>query len=185
MTNVRPQLIITWVSGSWKTTVMKWLVKEYPNIYAKPTQYTTRLPRFDWELDDYVFLNYSQFIRKLLNGDFVEYVEYNWELYAVWAYFDTTKTNVFIAEPVGREALKKYFKLNSIPYVATYISIPESDVKSRLEQRWTTVDGIEERMEDFKYFTPSAWDKIIQGLHSEEKVLDSVHNYVEWASYRT
>lgn len=183
--SISPQLIITWVSGSWKTTVMKSLVKEYPHIYAKPTQFTTRQPRFDWELDDYVFLNYSQFIKKLLNWDFVEYVEYNWNLYAVWAHFDTTKTNIFIAEPVGREALKKYFKLNSIPYVATYITIPEQDIKSRLEQRWMTIDWINSRMEDFKYFEPSTWDKIIQGHHSEDKVLNAVHNYIEWASSQT
>lgn len=182
---VQPQLIITWVSGSWKTTVMKALVKEYPHIYAKPIQYTTRQPRQDSELDEYVFVTYDQFIKKLLNWDFVEYVEYNWNLYAVGAYFDTTKTNIFIAEPVGREALKKYFKLNSIPYVATYITVPEEDIKSRLEQRWTTIEWIVSRMEDFKYFQPSTWDKIIQGIHTPERVAQSVHNYIEWASSQT
>lgn len=183
MSNV--QLIITWVSGSWKTTVMKSLVKNYPTIYSKPVQFTTRQHRSDAELDEYVFLNYSQFLKKLLNGDFIEYVEYNWELYAIGANFDRTKTNIFIAEPVGREALKKYFKLNSIPYVATYITIDEQEIKSRLEQRWTTIGWINSRIKDFKYFAPSDGDKIIQGHHTQEKVLNSIHNYVRWALSQT
>jgi guanylate kinase len=65
----------------------------------KPLQFTTRKPRDDKELDDYVFLTKEQFIRKLDNGDFIEHIVYNGEYYAITKYFDTSKSNVFVADP--------------------------------------------------------------------------------------
>ena len=87
-------------------------MERFPYEFGKPIQYTTRKRRFDTELDDYVFLTKETFMRKLINGDFVEFTEYNKELYAIGKYFDLDKSNIFIAEPVGREALQRYFKTN-------------------------------------------------------------------------
>lgn len=180
------QLIITWVSWSWKTTIMRNLLRKYPEIYGKPIQYTTRKPRSDSELDEYIFLTHEQFIKKLTNWDFIEYVEYNWELYAVSVYFDREKVNIFIAEPVGRESLKKYFKLNWVKYVAAYISLDEDEVKKRLEQRGSNVWEIKKRLNDFKYFSSSEWDKIIQWNHSQDNVTEQIHKYVvKWVSSQT
>lgn len=179
------QLILTWVSGSWKSTVLTWLVNTFPDIYTKPIQYTTRKPRSDAEKDDYVFLTYSQFMKKLINWDFIEYVEYNRELYAVWKFFNLKKTNVFIAEPVWREALKKYFKINNIPYISAYIKCDMQWIKNRLELRHSSVHEVDERMKDFKYFYPSKDDVVIDWDYKPPAVLAEVHKNVKWALRKT
>lgn len=179
---IAPQLIITWVSWSWKTTVMRWLLAAFPDLYSKPIQYTTRQPRSELEKDDYVFLTYQQFQKKLLNWDFIEYIEYNKELYAIWKYFDVTKTNIFIAEPVWREAIKKHFKLNNIPFVSTYIKVDKEEIQRRLESRGSSVFDVDARMEDFKYFYPSKWDEVIDWDYKQSAVMIWIHKLVKWAS---
>lgn len=182
---MKPQLIITGVSWSWKSTIMNNLIRAYPDMYGKPIQYTTRKQRSDIELDEYVFLTHSQFMTKLLNWDFVEYVEYNKELYAISKYFNKNKCNIFIAEPVWREALKRHFNLSKTPYISTYIMVDKPEIEKRLHQRWMTVNTIETRLTDFDYFHSSSWDKIIQWEHKQESIVSSIHKYIQWALYQT
>lgn len=171
-----PQVIITWPSWSGKTTLLKNLLEKYPNKYSKPLQYTTRKPRSDREYDDYVFLTREQFMKKLTNWDFIEYVEYNKELYAIGKYFNPDVSNIFIAEPVGREALQKYFKLNKVPYLSFYIEIDEKEMRYRLEERRETVQTIETRVRDLEYFYPSPNCKVLDWTEREEVLVNKVHS---------
>ena len=168
---LRPQIILTWISWSGKTTLMKGLLEKYPALFAKPTQYTTRAQRHENELDDYVFLSPSQFTRKLINGDFIEYTEYNKELYSIWRYYDETKSNIFIAEPVGREALQRHFKINNIPFKTFYIKIPKEEMQLRLESRRSSIMTINERMKDLKYFYPLPHDHLLDGTDRPESLV--------------
>ncbi len=154
-TTTKPQVILTWVSGSWKTTLLNNLLTNYPNQFWKPLQYTTRKQRNDRELDDYIFLSQELFIKKLINWDFIEYICYNKQLYAVGTYFNMDSSNIFIAEPVGREALIKYFRLNNIPFLDFYLEIDDETMLHRLwmERRESQL-VINERLEDFNYFEP-------------------------------
>lgn len=171
-----PQVIITWPSWSGKTTLLRNLLVKYPTKYSKPLQYTTRKPRNDREYDDYVFLTREQFMKKLTNWDFIEYIEYNKELYAIWKYFDANLSNIFIAEPVGREALQKYFKLNKVPYLSFYLEIDEKEMRYRLEERRDTVQTIEERVKDLEYFYPSPNCKLIDATEREEVLVNKIHS---------
>lgn len=171
-----PQVIITWPSWSGKTTLLRNLLVKYPTKYSKPPQYTTRKPRNDREYDDYVFLTREQFMKKLTNWDFIEYVEYNKELYAIWKYFDESVSNIFIAEPVWREALQKYFKLNKIPYLSFYLEIDEKEMRCRLEERRETVQTIEKRVRDLEYFYPSQNCKVIDATEREEVLVNKIHS---------
>lgn len=175
---LRPQIILTWISWSGKTTLMKWLLNKFPTEFAKPIQYTTRKPRVDAELDDYVFLTTPTFTRKLVNWDFIEFTEYNKELYSIWKYFDSTKSNIFISEPVWREALQRYFKLNDIPFKTFYIKIPKEEMQSRLEVRRTSIIEIGERVKDFKYFYPLPHDHILDWTDREENLVNEVRKIV-------
>ena len=171
------QIILTWVSWSGKTTLMNELTF---NWCSKPIQFTTRKPRSDKELDDYVFLNKKDFAKKLLNWDFVEYVWYNNNHYAITKHFDKTKSNVFIVDPVWRAQLIKHFKLNNIKYTAFFLEIPIDEARRRLEDRGEIISSIEKRLEDFKYFSPSGdGDKILDWRlpikSNVEKVLKYVH----------
>lgn len=158
---MKPQIILTWVSGSWKSSIMDDLIKDYPLNFAKPIQYTTRQPRDDKELDSYVFLTKEQFFKKMENGDFIEFTQYNWNLYAISSYINTDISNVFIVEPVGRAALKKFFHQNAVPYRWFYLEIEEIEAKNRMMNRWDTKQSIDARLEDFKYFHPEVDDKIL------------------------
>lgn len=154
---------------------MKNLLSTFPDKFWKPIQYTTRKPRNDRELDDYVFLTKEQFLRKLTNWDFIEFTEYNKELYAIGKYFDDTKANIFIVEPVWREAIKKYFKLNNIPYVSYYISIPKSEMLYRLWERRMSVNDTNSRLQDLKYFAPSDGDIQLDWTDREELLVKEVN----------
>lgn len=172
---VNTQIILTWVSGSWKTTLLKKLMELYPEEFALPLQYTTRKPRWDSELDQYIFLNHQMFLKKLVNWDFIEYICYNKELYWIGKFFDKTKSNVFIAEPVGREALVKYFKTNNIPFIDFYLEIDEEMMIHRLGfSRREAQYVINERLEDFKYFHPLSNSIILDGTHSPEWLAEKV-----------
>lgn len=158
---MKPQIILTWVSWSWKTTLMEKLLKEFPNNFSRPIQFTTRQPRSQEELDSYVFLTKAQFYKKLENGDFMEFTEYNWELYAISLHFNANTSNIFIVEPVGRASLKKHFHQNNIPYRWFYLEINEKDVLERMMGRWDSAKTIEKRLLDFKYFYPEVDDKVL------------------------
>lgn len=179
-----PQLIITWASASGKTTILKGLIEKYPNYFAKPIQYTTRPARWDWELDEYVFVTPEQFMRKLINWDFIEFVEYNKELYAIGKYFDQTKSNIFIAEPVGRAALERYFKLNKIKFVEVYTSIPVTEMRKRLELRRGSVIEVDNRMKDLEYFHPTPTSLLVDWTDRLPSVINQVARFT-WASLKT
>lgn len=169
------QIIFTGVSGSWKTTLMNKLVNERDAV--RPIQFTTRKPRNDNELDEYVFLTKEQFITKLENGDFIEYVYYNWEYYAITKYFDRNVSNIFIVEPTWKSQIIKYFKSKWIKYISFFIELSEENAKERMENRWDTVQKIESRLEDFKYFCPEANDIVLDWRISIEKLSAIVKKY--------
>lgn len=158
---MKTQIIFTWVSWSWKTTLMEKLLEEYPTSFWRPIQYTTRNPRSDNELDIYVFLTRTQFMDKLDNGDFAEFTEYNWNLYAISSIINTSISNIFIVEPVGRAALKKHFQMNGIPYKGYFLDITEDEARQRMINRWASVKEIESRLKDFRYFYPEPDDKVL------------------------
>lgn len=169
-----PQIILTWISWSGKTTLMGGLLEKFPDRFAKPLQFTTRKPRNLNEVDDYVFLTPSQFTKKLLNWDFIEFTEYNKELYSISKYFEQSKSNIFIAEPVWREALQRHFKTNWIPFITFYIRIPKEEMQKRLEERRLTVKEVEARKKDLKYFYSLPHDHLLDGCEPPEDLVKEV-----------
>lgn len=153
---------------------MKWLLEKFPTLFSKPIQYTTRKLRVESELDDYVFLTKETFMKKLINWDFIEFTEYNQELYAIGKYYNEKKTNIFIAEPVWRESLQRYFKTNGIPFLTFYMKIPKEEMQYRLEDRRMSVKDIDTRMSDLKYFYPLPHDHILDGTDRPEALVSEV-----------
>lgn len=118
-------------------------------------------------------------MKKLTNWDFIEYIEYNKELYAIGKYFDLDVSNIFIVEPVGREAIQKYFKVNKIPYVSFYLEIDEKEMRYRLEERREAIKTIEERVKDLDYFYPSPICKILDATDREDALVAKVRTSCE------
>lgn len=180
----KPQVILTWVSWSGKSSLMDSLLKLYPRLFSKPIQYTTRQPRSDDELDSYVFLTKQQFISKLENWDFIEYTIYNWNYYAISVFNNYSTSNIFIVEPVWRAALKKYFHQNWIPYRWFYLELDEQSARQRMINRWDSKKSIDERLKDFLYFHPEVDDKILDADVRLEKNVSLVVSLL-WASQAT
>lgn len=162
-------IILTGVSWSWKSSYVNRLKEEF-NI-KQPIQFTTRQPRNDRELDEYVFLDKPTFHKKLENWDFAEYVMYNGEWYAVSAHFDRLVNTIVIVEPVGAASLKKFLSLNSIPHISIYLEITPETMEYRLWMlRRENVKTIEARKKDFLYFSPEGYKYVVDSNGSFEEV---------------
>lgn len=70
-------VVISGFSGSGKGTIMRELIKRYPEEYALSVSATTRTPR-DGEVDgkDYFFKTREEFLAMQRNGELLEYAEY-------------------------------------------------------------------------------------------------------------
>ena len=100
-------IILVGPSASGKTEIAKILIKEYG--YQKFVTTTTRNIRIN-EKDnvDYHFINKDQFINKIKNDEFIEYVSYNDNFYGTEKK-EIDKNKVLIVEPQG---LKHFKTLN-------------------------------------------------------------------------
>ena len=177
----KTQLIITWVSDSGKSSIMDELIKKYPSTFKKPIQFTTRAPRNDEEFDSYVFLTKPQFYTKLENGDFIEFTEYNWNLYGISSVIDCDYTNYFIVEPVWRAALKKHFLQNNIPFRWYFLELDKEDAMERMINRWDSKPTIEKRLKDFDYFLADSGDKVLDASNPIKRNVDFLASSF-WAS---
>lgn len=154
-------IIITWVSGSWKTTLWDLLIKEGFNL---PINFSTREPRDDTELDNYIFISKENFLKKLSKWDFIEYTYYNNNFYWISKYIK--ENTIFILTPSWREILKESFERNNIEYKEFYIEIPIETQIERLKNRGDT--DISNRLLDNKFFSPSPKSIILNWLNTPE-----------------
>ena len=108
-------VILTWPSWSGKTTLQQELLNRW---WSRPLNFTTRKPRTKerienlsssppWEdflseeLDEYIFLTEWQYMKKLINWDFLEHT--NW--YGNWYWMSKFLPEwdvIAILDPVGR-----------------------------------------------------------------------------------
>lgn len=166
-------VIVTWVSGSWKTTLVNELVSDYG--FVQPLQFTTRNPRWDRELDEYIFLTKEQFNKKLENWDFCENTIYWDNYYGITSHFDTNKKNIVIVEPVGKAQLDKFCKINGIKPISIFLDIDEKEMEHRLWMyRGSTVQEIEKRKKDFLYFSPDGYNYVVDWRDTSANVLRHV-----------
>lgn len=166
-------LMLTWVSGSWKTSIQIELLEKY--WYTMLYNYTTREKRSDSELDNYIFITEEQFFKKLKNGDFAEFTQYNGNFYAMSKYSMKSAPICVILEPVGREMMEKLWKEEWREYITIFLDITPEEQESRLEWRWDSVKEIEKRKKDFEYFKSRNHDSVINvDWKSKQEVLDEV-----------
>ena len=183
----KKMILITWVSCSWKTTLQNEMLDRG---YVRPLNFTTRRPRTeeaileldknrtDWnidnenrewkwfiseELDEYLFLDCCQFFTKLNNWDFLEHSTYwnNW--YGISS--NLPEWNLcMIVDPIWKAqilAKKARWELDEYDIDTYFIEISKELQLERLENRWDSEDEIEKRKTDFIWFSPLAWDMIL------------------------
>ena len=141
----------------------------------KPINFTTRQPRSNTELDEYVFLTKDQFHCKEDNGDFAETTRYNGNYYGVTKFIDKTKNNVVVQTPAGREIFLQFAAENGIKFRSVFLTLDEKTMDYRLGiKRRSSFTEIQERKRDLEVMQPTKFCAIIDGRDEVEKVAEEV-----------
>jgi guanylate kinase len=130
--------IISAPAGTGKTTLVRKLVQEFPSVVTS-ISYTTRSPRpGEVEGIDYHFITVSEFEKKIVAGDFLEYVKLYDTYYGTSRQWVEERQNqgkhvVLVIDTQGALQLKRNF---SAVYI--FIRPPSLEIlKERLKKRQT------------------------------------------------
>lgn len=154
-------VIISGPSGVGKTTVVKKLMKQYPEL-NKTISLTTRKPRSnETNGKDYYFISKDEFYNYQLNEEMLEDTIYNGELYGTLiseiSKYPEDKPLILVIDTNGRRKVLAHFPLSTTIFIQTPSN---EELRKRIEDRGeNTEDEIEERikiateeMKEAKYF---------------------------------
>lgn len=134
-------LILVGPSASGKTEVVKMLISKYG--MKKLVTYTSRSMRIGEINDvDYHFLDKADFEKKIKDGFFLEYVEYNGNYYGT-SFEGLDSDKVVILEPSG---LKHYIKEAKDKIKICYINCSKEIRKQRMIKRGDAPENIKKRL---------------------------------------
>lgn len=150
-------LIFSAPSGSGKTTIVKALLAQNPDLGFSISACTRdRRGRAEEHGKDYYFLSPEEFKQKIKEDAFVE-----WEEVYAGAYYGTLKTEVerlwslgknviFDVDVMGGLALKKYYQDRAL---AIFVKVPSLEVlEQRLRERGTeTEESLSKRLFKMKF----------------------------------
>lgn len=140
--NFKKTIVFTAPSGAGKTTIVKNLLKSFPEKLAFSVSATTRQKReIEANGKDYYFMTVEEFKNKVKNGEFIEWEEvYENQYYGtleseIERLWTLKKTVVFDVDVKGATKIKKYFGKNCL---AVFVSPPDLDTLiERLKNRGT------------------------------------------------
>lgn len=140
--NTGKALIFSAPSGSGKTTIVKHLLKKFPELCFSISACTRdKRGRNEQNGKDYYFMTPEEFKSRIDNNEFIEWEEvYSGNFYGtlkseidrIWA---EGKHVIFDVDVKGGLSLKEYFKEKAL---AVFVRVPDLEVlKSRLNDRGT------------------------------------------------
>jgi guanylate kinase len=141
-------------SGTGKTTIVKEILKRYPEIEFSISATTRKKRDIETDGKDYYFLSKEEFEDKIRKGDFIEYEKifdgnyYGTLKSAVQDAIVRGKSMLFDIDVLGALSIKKHFKENS---VLIFVKPPsKEEIMTRLINRKTeTKQQIERRLSRF------------------------------------
>jgi guanylate kinase len=163
MTEQHKTIIFTAPSGAGKTTIVKHLLKKFPETIAFSISATTRQRReAEVEGKDYYFISKEEFKSKIADNYFIE-----WEEVYDDQYYGTLKSEIeriwkkgkiviFDVDVKGATSIKHYFKENCL---AVFVSPPD-------------IDTLIERLTNRGTESPQSLKKRIARIRSEMKYKD-------------
>lgn len=169
--------LITGPSASGKSTLQETLISSFG--WTKPVNFTTRKPRKDSELDEYVFIDRWQFADKAQRGHFAEWTNYNRQLYAMTKYLDWGKDNAIVVDPIGKGAFEAFLLRQGRKFFRVWVECPEAIRLARLAERRASVAETQEREKDatwFKLVSPN-YDLTVDGTASANDMATAVVDY--------
>ncbi|MES2963196.1 MAG: guanylate kinase [Bdellovibrionota bacterium] len=128
-------IVISAPSGGGKTTLMKMLVDEFPELYDFSVSTTTRQPRTgEVNGKDYEFITVEEFKARISKGEFVEFAEVHGNFYGtsktrIESIMASGRSPLLLVDVQGADVLRN--KLN-VPYQTIFVQPPNMKV---LEQR--------------------------------------------------
>lgn len=175
-------LVLIGKTASGKTTLREKMIKEYG--FNSIITYTTRpIRKNEVEGKTYHYITDEEFDKKIKEGFFAEYKEYNTEK-GIWKYgsakedlINSNKSNIIILTPNGVEDIRK--SLPEVDMKVIYIYSNLSTIKRRLFHRKDNKDEIERRINsdniDFKNADILA-DKIVYNNDENDiyEVIDKI-----------
>ena len=145
-------IVICGPSGVGKSTIIKRLMIELPNIFGFSVSHTTRKPR-DGEIEgiNYHFISKKDFLQRKKQGDFIETAEFSGNLYAtskmaIQSIQDKGQICILDLEMNGVRQIKE--SLQEIEPCYIFIRPPSiEDLEKRLKERKSeTNESLEKRL---------------------------------------
>jgi len=165
-------LIITGVSASGKTVLQEDMLQRGFN---KPINFTTREPRYEDEVDDYVFLDEDRFIYLLRKDIFIDHTNWYWNWYGISR--TMPKWDIcMVLDPIWREQIAKWISRDDYDVKFVYLDIDEKLQTKRLNTRWDSKDQRALRKKDFEWFSPSASSVVLDGAIDTNILADKIKN---------
>ncbi len=168
-------VVIEGPSGVGKDTIVKTLIKQYPNVFAKAPSVATRQMRVgESEGNPYFFVSRENFEDMIKTGEVFEYTERHGEYRGMKKeVFDKLLQSGVVpikdCDPVGVKALKKLYdgKVLSI-----FIDAPKKELEKRLRERGETEEELNRRMSDYDKAQSfkTDYDRVVQNLDLDKAV---------------
>lgn len=143
-------LVLVGPSACGKTRIVQQLIKQYG--MEKLVTYTSRSKRVnEVEGKDYHFITKDEFIKKIDENFFIEYVNYNGNYYGT-PRSELSENKVVILEPNG---LKHYLEKARDLITIVYLKCSKEVLRIRMLNRHDAKEDVERRLkEDCMRFTP-------------------------------
>lgn len=181
-------IIFSAPSGSGKTTIVRHLLKKYPDLgFSISASTRDKRGRTEAHGKDYYFLSPEDFKKKIDDKEFIEWEEvYEGNFYGtlkseIQRIWDQDKNVIFDVDVKGGLNLKKYFGDKSL---AVFVKVPTLDIlKERLRDRGTDSDeSISRRLfkANFEMSFQDQFDKVLVNENLQTSLAEAQRLYEEF-----
>ncbi|MFH1286359.1 MAG: RluA family pseudouridine synthase [Candidatus Magasanikbacteria bacterium] len=176
-------ILISAPSGGGKNVTIRELLKRLPGSVQLVTTTSRKKRKEDKEGVDYYFISREEFEKKIGVGDFVEFNEYNHNLYGTeWRHLNETRENNDIVFSQAEVNGKHNLDAEGISHVSIFL-LPESiDIlKTRIRKRGGVTDeSLEKRMKIAEREVEESADYDLRMVNKEGKLNETVESIVTY-----